>query len=498
MLMIQSRFTFNLIMLGILIYVIGTFGDYSVEAITQMSDESESADGITLGDHYNYNDSTSDGSSDTNIESDQKEIFYSDKFEVIHKTVNNVTLYFERFDNPVKIIHTGPTINDTYLSIETVFKGINEITNIAFLANNDILYLEQREGTVKRIVNGNVIPEPLITVNVNGSHGLVGITVSTRENGHPVVFLFFTETLPKNDINVLERKFSHADRVYRFELVNNKLVNPKLVLNLPAFPGPDHHGGEILIGPDSNLYVATGDIDGFRNDSTRTMAQNYRNGQYPDGRAGILRVSQIGGLVENGILGNTYPLNLYYAYGIRNSFGMDFDPVTGNLWNTENGPEYGDEINFVAPGFNSGYQIINGKYFGNPNYGEFVDFGGKGKYSNPEFSWGIKGGNFTVAPTGIVFLNSTKLGKQYENDMFVSDAKYGNIYHFELNANRTQLILNGTLDDQVADNLEELDKITFGKGFSGITDLQVGPDGYLYVLTHIGEEGAILKITPKK
>jgi glucose/arabinose dehydrogenase len=82
--------------------------------------------------------------------------------------------------------------------------------------------------------------------------------------------------------------------------------------------------------------------------------------------------------------------------------------------------------------------------------------------------------------------------------MFVSDAKYGNIYHFDLNANRTQLILNGTLSDQVADNLEELDKITFGKGFSGITDLQVGPDGYLYVLAHIADEGAILKIAPKK
>ena len=59
-------------------------------------------------------------------------------------------------------------------------------------------------------------------------------------------------------------------------------------------------------------------------------------------------------LLGKGILGNTYPLNLYYAYGIRNSFGMDFDPVTGKLWDTENGPDYGDEINLVEPGFNSG------------------------------------------------------------------------------------------------------------------------------------------------
>ena len=50
----------------------------------------------------------------------------------------------------------------------------------------------------------------------------------------------------------------------------------------------------------------------------------------------------------------------YYAYGIRNSFGMDFDPVTGNLWDTENGPSYGDEINLVEPGFNSGWQVVQG------------------------------------------------------------------------------------------------------------------------------------------
>ena len=60
------------------------------------------------------------------------------------------------------------------------------------------------------------------------------------------------------------------------------------------------------------------------------------------------------------ILGNTYPLNLYYAYGIRNSFGFDFDPVTGNIWDTENGPGEGDEINLVEPGFNSGWHEVHG------------------------------------------------------------------------------------------------------------------------------------------
>lgn len=491
--MVLSRCTSHLIILCLLIYIIGASGNLSVGATNQLTDEKEPGN-ITFDDGSIHNVTTLNGKYEDN--SSKEEILYSDKFEVFNGTAKNDTIYFERFDNPVKKIQTGPIINDPHLGAEVVFKGIKEITNMAFLEDNDILYLEQREGTVKRIINGNVIPEPLLTVNVNSSHGLVGITVSAVENNPPSVFLFFTETIHKNDTSLSERKISLANRVYKYELLDNKLVNPKLILNLPAFPGPDHQGGEILIGPDSNLYVAVGDIDGFRNDSTRTMAQNYKDGTYPDGRAGILRVTQNGGFVENGILGNTYPLNLYYAYGVRNSFGMDFDPITGNLWITENGPEYGDEINLVTPGFNSGYQVVNGKYFGNSE--EFVDFDDKGKYSDPEFSWGKKGDIFTVAPTGIVFLNSTKLGKQYENDMFVSDAKYGNIYHFDLNKNRTQLVLNGTLTDQVADNLEELDSITFGKGFSGITDLEVGPDGYLYILAHVKNEGAILKVTSKR
>ena len=73
-----------------------------------------------------------------------------------------------------------------------------------------------------------------------------------------------------------------------------------------------------------------------------------------------LRFTQNGNPVETGILGEKYPLNLYFAYGIRNGFGLDFDPVSGKLWDTENGPQSGDEINLVEPGFNGGWNKIQG------------------------------------------------------------------------------------------------------------------------------------------
>ena len=65
---------------------------------------------------------------------------------------------------------------------------------------------------------------------------------------------------------------------------------------------------------------------------------NFENGTFADGRSGILRVTQDGEPVDGGILGNENPLNLYYAYGFRNSFGIILILITGNLWDTENGP----------------------------------------------------------------------------------------------------------------------------------------------------------------
>ncbi|MEP6576454.1 MAG: PQQ-dependent sugar dehydrogenase [Nitrososphaerota archaeon] len=60
------------------------------------------------------------------------------------------------------------------------------------------------------------------------------------------------------------------------------------------------------------------------------------------------------------MLGTSFSLNLYYAYGIRNSFGIDWDPVSGYLWDSENGPNFGDELNLVLPGFKSSWANVQG------------------------------------------------------------------------------------------------------------------------------------------
>src|SRR5215203_5721577 len=402
-----------------------------------------------------------------------------------------------------------PSINDPALKVEEFVRGLDLPTTMAFLGPDDILVLEKDKGTVQRIVDGKMLPEPLLDVNVATSveRCMCGIAVSQSSSSGSsstglkttttYVFLYYTEAELTDSEDVIEGKAPLGNRLYRYELVNNKLINPVLLLDLPAVPGPRHNGGAIMIGPDNNLYVPIGDVDGsYTEGPGETKAQNYVDGVEPDGRSGILRITQDGQPVGGiGILGNTHPLNLYYAYGIRNSFGFDFDPITGNIWDTENGPGNSDEINLVEPGFNSGWQEIQGMASNTDNFdpNDLVSFEGKGKYSDPEFVWVD-----TVGPTALKFLNSDKLGIQYINDMFVGDVHNGRIYHFKLNENRTELILDGLLADKVVDADSELeqeegdDRIIFGQGFGGITDLEVGPDGYLYVVS-IGE-GAIYRI----
>jgi aldose sugar dehydrogenase len=469
---------------------------------------------------------------------------------------------------PPPIIHntrarpslTGPILNDPNLKVEQIIsRGFDDPTSMAFLGPNDILVLEKNTGKVHRILNGKILPEPLIDVNVanQAERGLLGIAIANNGNSNNNegntaaaipgitsstntfhVFLYYTESgggkdgddapLTNSSTIITSTGGSEAvssiggnilpvgNRLYRYDLDinnnnNNNLTNPLLLLNLPASPPPEragtqknHNGGKVVIGPDNNVYVGIGDVAGHRG-----QAENNPNGTTPDGTGGILRVTQDGQIVDNPPLGYTLPLALYYAYGLRNTFGMDFDPVTGNLWDTENGNTFGDEINLVNPGFNSGWlqvagiwKVLPGSKPG-PAIGadtnnppkHLVTFGGKGVYRAPEFTW-----LQTIAPTAVKFLNSDKLGKQYENTIFMGDVDNGRLYNFKLNEDRTGLDIpsnGGPLADKVANTPDEMTHqpgVTIGQGFGVITDIQIGPeDGYLYILTL---QGSLYRIVP--
>ena len=427
----------------------------------------------------------------------------------------------------------GPKVTDSNLKVELVARNLDFPTAIDFLGNDDLLLTEKNTGNVYEIINGN-ISAPLIHLNVTtrDERGLLGLAISGNGNNdskdNTFVYLYYTlcGKDKATDSEVIQQ-FLNGEKVgqptvkggskkcgnyvYRYELdaKDNKLVAPKLIASLPGLPGPSHNGGKLLMDKEKNLFVTIGDLQTTKFNQNKTgydtKAQNIINGTFPDGRGGILRITHDGKPVGNGTLGVDYPLNLYYAYGIKNSFGIGLDPVTDNLWDTENGPQFGDEINLVKPGFNSGWEKVQGIWklnqtrekdgiFDNSTKGvEFVDFSSKGKYSNPEFVW-----DKPVAPTALAFLDSDKLGQQYKNDIFVGSAKKGTLFHFDLKPDRESLDLIGDLADLVYSKKDDSSKIVFGENFGVVTDLKVGPDGYLYVVSGSGEtgKGAIYKIVP--
>lgn len=400
-----------------------------------------------------------------------------------------LALTFAVFMSANPHIYARPFVRDTSLNVDPTVEGLSSPTSMAFLDNNNILVLE-KEGNVRLVSNGILQEEPVLQVLVNPDieRGLLGIAItngSTTNGGQDRdVFLFYTEADPLRD------------RVYKYRWDGQSLVNPTLILDLPAEPWPNHHGGKLLIGPDGYLYAVIGDLN------HQGQLQNFRGGSLPDDTGVIFRVNPDDGSAAadnpfaNGKGGEASDdlLSRYYAYGVRNSFGMDFDPLTSNLWNTENGDKSYDEINLVMPGFNSGWKQIMGPISlnGGTKVG-LVNFPGS-HYADPLFSW-----RDPVAPTDLEFFSSSRLGDEYTNGIFVGDITRGNLYFFEVNGKRDGINLDAVqqqesgLTDFVVDTEEELSAVTFGREFGGITDIETGPDGFLYVLSF--DNGIIYKIS---
>jgi aldose sugar dehydrogenase len=180
----------------------------------------------------------------------------------------------------------------------------------------------------------------------------------------------------------------------------------------------------------------------------------------------------------------------WFAYGVRNTYGIAFDPLTGNLWDTENGPGNYDEINRITPAMNSGWNEIMGPDSRDPQgVGDLVQLPGA-VYSDPEFSWFN-----TVAPTGLAFLANSQLDADYRDALLVGDSNNGLLYLFRLNTARTAFVLTGGLADLVADTAAERSAVEFGSDFGSVTDIQIGPEGGVYV-TSIGD-GTIYRILPE-
>ncbi len=371
------------------------------------------------------------------------------------------------------LLYAQPSLRDPNLKVDSLVSGISFPTSMLFLDANNILVLE-KDGNVRLVSNGMLQAQPLVSLTVDSKNerGLLGVE-RVGEN----VFLYATV----KDGEVI-------NRIYKYTLAAGaELTNEEEFMDLPGTPATNHQGGKLAVSNDGYLYSVTGELQRDGKD------QNIVNGPDPDFSGAILKINPNDGspAPNNPFQGDNSndPLNWYQAYGIRNSFGLGVDPVTGTLWDTENGEQSNDEINLVNPGFNSGWKLAMGPISDSgASENDLVSFPNS-IYKDPILSF-----IDSFGITDIEFLNSDKLGAEYFNNAFVGDMGYGNLYRFELNDDRTDFNLDSPgLDDRVVDNDDELASILFGEGFAGVTDIKTGPDGFLYVLSF--DDGTIYRIS---
>ena len=376
-------------------------------------------------------------------------------------------------------------IRDDNFKVEEFVTGLNQPTQMAFLGN-DLLVLEKNQGKVRLVREGILQPEPVLDVEVgtNNESGMLGIAVVNSS-----VYLYFTEAEKDGGQ-------TFANNIYTYTWDGSDLNNPILVNTLSS-ESSWHNGGGITVNNEGIVYVVIGDqMGGGRPDTKNefTILQNHEKGEIDDSGV-IVRVGLDDKVIQPKLAQD--PLSHYYAMGIRNSFGLAIDPITGNMWDTENGPDDFDEINLVPPKFNSGWAVVMGPATDEeiskiPSLGDF-------QYSNPEFSW-----ERTVTPTGLTFVNSNLFTK-YKDEMLVGTCNFGQLFKFKLNEERNQLVFDTPhLQDLIANfttlesgqkDFEPLDEIVFGTGFGCITDVEMGPDGLLYVVSIT--DNTIYKILPK-
>lgn len=380
----------------------------------------------------------------------------------------------------------GQTLSDPNLTITTHGSNFSAPTQLRFLGDdpNDYFVTEKNTGIVKAVINGVASTALDLNVANDSERGLLGIALHPGFSTNKQVYLYYSARPGGDGPNNWT-----DNRLERF------LWNGTTLTADGSFPtvtfgstadllanGPNHDAGPILFGPGPNakLYGTTGDLnrDAAEQNNTSASTTSAKVG-------GIYRLNDDGtAAADNPFFANANPdFRRWYAYGVRNTYGAAFDPATGNLWDTENGLNSYDEINLVASGFNSGWDSIMGPDARNGANApaDLVNLPGS-TYSDPEFSFLTP-----VAVTGIEFLIGSALGSAYDNAVVVGAANTGELYLLRLNGARTGFVLSGDLTDLVADSTAERNAVLFGQNFGnafqGVVDLQVGPDGGLYVVS---------------
>jgi len=349
-----------------------------------------------------------------------------------------------------------PNLIDKNFIVEEFVTGLLLPTTFDFV-DQGMLVLE-KNGKIQFIKDGILQSKPILSLDVSTSaeEGLIGILVDND-------FVYLHYTTKNDDVIGNDSKVGTTSNwFYRYEWINEELINPSLIKVIHGGNGM-HNSGVMVKDPNGTIMMVMGDLS-----NRQGLLQNYLAGEQDD----------------TSVIMPIEPPGDYYAIGIRNSYGLNFDPITKILWDTENGPDEFDEVNLVEKGFNSGWEKIQGPMK------EEIEFPlEQFLYSDPEFSW-----EKPIGVTAIHFIQS-EFFSEYNQSVLIGDFHQGRLWKFQLNENRDGFVFNDEgLKDLVLNIEDNKNEIIFGTGFSGITDIKEGSDGYIYIASIGG--GKIFRIVP--
>ncbi len=315
-----------------------------------------------------------------------------------------------------------------------VATGLNFPLTFTFSKAGRIYYGEKSSGEIHLLDPDADTDHVFFTIPKvvdQGEQGLLGLALDPGFPSQPFVYAYVTRDLDGTPY----------DQVVRIRYENGHGTDLHVIFTSKTYSGAYHDGGRILFGPDGFLYGVQGDGHGSvaAQDRTNTAGK-------------VIRMTRLGKPAP----GNPFSSSRIWSYGHRNSFGMAFDPVTGRLWETENGPECNDELNRIVKGGNFGWgpnETCDGQAPENTNNSGPTPRILPKRFYTP-----------TIAPTGIVFCHGCGLGSGSRDRLFFGAYNTSEIRRVTLTSSRL-----GVASQEVVFTNDE-----------GVLSMERGPKGGIY------------------
>lgn len=334
----------------------------------------------------------------------------------------------------------------TRFAVQVLATGLQIPWALAF-APDGRLFITERPGRVRVFQGGRLLAEPALTLDglyTRDESGLLGMALHPSFGTNGFAYVEYTAAASGGPVA----------RVVRYRVVGNTFGEPAVLLD-GVRANNIHNGSRVRFGPDGRLYVTFGDV------ATPSVAQDLGslNGK-------ILRLS------EDGTTPGDNPFRSpIWSWGHRNPQGLDWHPVTGDLFETEHGQTGNDEINVIDRGANYGWPEI------------------EANESRPQMRTPLTFFSPAVAPSGAAFYRGT-LFPSFRNQLFVATL-------------RGQALLRVTLDPSDARRVQSVERLLEGR-FGRLRDVSSGPDGYLYLCTSnrdgrntpVADDDRLLRLVP--